>query len=145
LIPTELGWLSIEYVKGEEGRSSYRLGRLLASWGVKIETGEIETGEIESFLGQEIIMAFSQSFLDWEAATEAKGIAIGQREQARSIVIRQLTRRIGILPMEIRSQVEQLSVIQLDELSEALLDFEQLADLLDWLDDLRSVFDHRQD
>jgi Domain of unknown function (DUF4351) len=114
--------------------------RLLASWGVKIETGEIE-----SFLGQEIIMAFSQSFLDWEAATEAKGIAIGQREQARSIVIRLLGRRIGILPMEIRSQVEQLSVTQLDELSEALLDFEQLDDLTDWLDDLRSVFDHRQD
>jgi Domain of unknown function (DUF4351) len=114
--------------------------RLLASWGVKIETGEIE-----SFLGQEIIMAFSQSFLDWEAATEAKGIAIGQQEQARSLVLRQLARRIGILPMEIRSQVEQLSLMQLDELGEALLDFEQLSDLTDWLDDLRSVFDHRQD
>ena len=64
--------------------------RLLASWGVKIETGEIE-----SFLGQEIIMAFSQAFLDWEEATEAKGISIGeqrgisigQREHARSLVI----------------------------------------------------------
>jgi len=32
--------------------------------------------EIESFLGQEIIMAFSQAFLDWE---EAKCIAIEQR------------------------------------------------------------------
>jgi len=32
--------------------------------------------EIESFLGQEIIMAFSQAFLDWE---EAEGIAIEQR------------------------------------------------------------------
>ena len=41
--------------------------RLLASWSVKVETGEIE-----SFLGQEIIMAFSQAFLDWEEATEAK-------------------------------------------------------------------------
>ncbi len=65
--------------------------RLLASWGVKIETGEIE-----SFLGQEIIMGFSQAFLDWEEATEAKGIAIGQREQDRSLVLRQLARRIGI-------------------------------------------------
>ena len=33
--------------------------------------------EIESFLGQEIIMAFSQAFLNWEAAMKAKGIAIG--------------------------------------------------------------------
>ena len=40
-------------------------------------------------------MAFSQTFLDWEAATEANGIAIGQREQARSLILRQLARRIG--------------------------------------------------
>ncbi len=82
-------------------------------------------------------MAFSQSFLDWEAATEARGqargIAIGQRDQARSLVIRLLARRIGILPAELRSQVEQLSVLQLDELGEALLDFEQLSDLTTWL------------
>ena len=38
-------------------------------------------------------MTFSQAFLDWEEATEAKGIAIGQREQARSFVIRLLDRR----------------------------------------------------
>ncbi len=82
-------------------------------------------------------MAFSQSFLDWEAATEAKGqakgITIGQREQARSLVLRQLARRIGIMPADLRSQVEQLSIMQLDELGEALLDFEQLTDLTNWL------------
>jgi Domain of unknown function (DUF4351) len=132
--------------------------RLLASWGVKIETGEIE-----SFLGQEIIMGFSQAFLEWEEATEQRGISIGeqrgisigeqrgisigeqrgisigeqrgQQEHARSLVLRLLARRIGILPAELRSKVEQLSVIQLDLLSEALLDFEQLADLTDWLDE----------
>jgi Domain of unknown function (DUF4351) len=127
-------------VIGFEVHDFIQLLSLLASWGVKIETGEVE-----NFLGQEIIMGFSQAFLDWEEATEAKGIAIGQQEHARSLVLRQLARRIGILPIEIRSQVEQLSVIQLDELGEALLDFEQLADLTNWLDDLRLVFDHRQD
>ena len=102
-------------------------------------------------------MAFSQAFLDWEEATEAKGISIGeqrgisigeqrgisigeqrgisigQQEHARSLVIRLLARRIGLLPTELRSQVEQLSLIQLDALSEALLDFNQLANLTDWL------------
>ncbi len=81
---------------------------------------------------------FDQAFLDWEAATEAKAFAIGQREQARSLVLRQLARRIGIFPAELRSQVEQLSVTQLDELGEALLDFEQLSDLTDWLDERSS-------
>ncbi len=86
-------------------------------------------------------MAFSQAFLDWEQATEAKGqargIAIGQ-QQTRSLVIRLLARRIGILPAELRSQVEQLSVIQLESLGEALLDFEQLSDLTIWLDERSS-------
>ena len=106
--------------------------RLLASWNVKIESGEIE-----SFLGQEIIMAFSQAFLDWEAATEERGeqrgISIGQREQARAIVLRQLSRRIGVLPIEVRSQVEKLSLEQSERLGDALLDFGPLADLVNWL------------
>lgn len=83
-------------------------------------------------------MAFSQAFLDWEQATEAKGekrgIEIGQ-QQTRSLIIRLLARRIGILPAELRSQVEQLSIVQLESLGEALLDFEQLSDLMTWLDD----------
>jgi Domain of unknown function (DUF4351) len=111
--------------------------RLLAAWGVKIETGEIE-----NFFGQEIIMAFSQAFLDWEEATQEKGveigekrgISIGKQEQARSLVLRQLARRVGIMPAELRSQIEQLSITQLDDLGEALLDFEQLTDLTNWLD-----------
>jgi hypothetical protein len=88
-------------------------------------------------------MGFSQAFLDWEEATEAKGIAIRQREHARSLVLRQLARRIGILPIEVRSQVEALSLMQLDELGEALLDFEQLTHLTHWLDELRSDLDHQ--
>jgi hypothetical protein len=49
-------------------------------------------------------MGFSQAFLDWEEATEKRGEQRGQR----SIVIRLLARRIGILPVELRSKVEQL-------------------------------------
>jgi hypothetical protein len=45
---------------------------------------KIKTVGIERFLGQEIIMGFSQVLLDWKEATEAKGISIGQREHARS-------------------------------------------------------------
>ncbi|MBC7515931.1 MAG: hypothetical protein H7237_05810 [Alkalinema sp. FL-bin-369] len=45
---------------------------------------KIESGEIENFLGQKIIIVFSQAFLDWEAATEERGkqqgISIGQQQ-----------------------------------------------------------------
>jgi predicted transposase/invertase (TIGR01784 family) len=49
------------------------------------------------------------------------------------IVLRLLSRRIGELPPEIRSQVQSLSSQQLETLSEALLDFSQLSDLENWL------------
>ena len=49
----------------------------IPSWGVKIKTSEIEI-----FLVQ-------------------RGVSIGQQEPARSIVIRLLARRIGILPTEL--------------------------------------------
>ena len=90
-------------------------------------------------------MAFSQAFLDWEAATEERGkqegisigeqrgISIGQREQARAIVLRQLSRRVGVLPEEVRSQVEKLSLEQSELLGDALLDFGRLTDLSSWL------------
>jgi hypothetical protein len=102
--------------------------RLLASWNVRIESGEIE-----SFLGQEIIMAFSQAFLDWETATEERGKQEGISIGHRAIVLRQLSRRLGVLPEEVRSQVVQLSLEQSEALGDALLDFGVLTDLVQWL------------
>jgi Domain of unknown function (DUF4351) len=44
-----------------------------------------------------------------------------------------LTRRIYNISSEMRSQVEARSLAQLEALGEALLDFSELSDLLDWL------------
>jgi predicted transposase YdaD len=55
-----------------------------------------------------------------------------QRE--RSLILRQLTRRVGELPENLRQRVETLSLEQLENLGEALLDFTSLADLQSWLD-----------
>jgi flagellar biosynthesis/type III secretory pathway protein FliH len=57
----------------------------------------------------------------------------GRQEEGRSLVLRQLTRRVGVLPEEVRSQVESLSLEQLEALAEALLDFTGLQDLQGWL------------
>ncbi len=62
-----------------------------------------------------------------------QGIEQGRKEEALSVVLRQLTRRIGMIALELRSQLEALSVTQLEELSEALLDFSTTADLVGWL------------
>lgn len=57
----------------------------------------------------------------------------GRQEEARSLVLRLLTRQVGELPQSVRSQVEHLSLPQLEALGEALLDFTHLIDLESWL------------
>jgi hypothetical protein len=55
-------------------------------------------------------------------------------EEAATLVLRQLTRRLKQeLSEEMRSQVMALPLPQLEELAEALLDFEQPQELLAWL------------
>jgi hypothetical protein len=52
---------------------------------------------------------------------------------SRSLILRLLSRRAGILSSENRSQVEPLSLEQLESLGEALLDFSSASDLELWL------------
>ncbi|MGH1395321.1 MAG: Rpn family recombination-promoting nuclease/putative transposase [Trichormus sp.] len=61
----------------------------------------------------------------------------GREVEARSLIIRQLTRRVGELPPAVRQQVESLSLEQLENLGEALLDFTNLADLQAWMSTIK--------
>ncbi|MBW4619676.1 MAG: DUF2887 domain-containing protein [Cyanosarcina radialis HA8281-LM2] len=62
----------------------------------------------------------------------AEGVQRGlQRE--KSLILRQLTRRVGELSPEVRQRVESLSLEQLENLGEALLDFTNMSDLDAWL------------
>jgi Domain of unknown function (DUF4351) len=62
-----------------------------------------------------------------------QGIEQGMTQEARSLILRQLTRRIGTIAPNIESQISTLSVSQLESLGEALLDFSSAADLDEWL------------
>ncbi len=62
----------------------------------------------------------------------AEGEQRGEQRE-RSLVLRLLTRRVGKLPQPTLSRVETLSLEQLENLGEALLDFQTLADLETWL------------
>ena len=64
---------------------------------------------------------------------EQRGRTEGRTEEARSLILRQLTRRVGNLSSENRSQVESLSLERLEFLGEALLDFSSSTDLEQWL------------
>lgn len=54
-------------------------------------------------------------------------------EEAQSLILRLLHRRVGELPEAIRLQVVALSLSHLEALGEALLDFTELKDLETWL------------
>jgi predicted transposase YdaD len=56
------------------------------------------------------------------------------KQATRSLILRQLNRRVGQLPETITSQIESLPIQQLETLGEALLDFTNLADLETWLE-----------
>jgi Domain of unknown function (DUF4351) len=57
--------------------------------------------------------------------------------EMRSVILRQLTRRIGLVPEAMTDRIQQLPFERLEALAEALLDFTQLNDLVDWLGDDR--------
>ncbi|MDZ8084567.1 MAG: Rpn family recombination-promoting nuclease/putative transposase [Nostoc sp. DedQUE12b] len=62
-----------------------------------------------------------------------EGKVEGKVEGERTIVLRLLNRRVGNIPDGLLSQIQGLSVEQLEALGDALLDFSTLADLERWL------------
>lgn len=60
-------------------------------------------------------------------------LAEGEARGEARLVMRLLNRRFGEIAAGISTQIQQLTVVQLEELGEALLDFSSLADLEGWL------------
>ncbi len=63
------------------------------------------------------------------------GLLEGRKNEALSFLSRQLTRRIGPIAPEIQEQIQTLSVEELEDLGEALLDFSEASDLTNWLNE----------
>jgi len=60
------------------------------------------------------------------------------RQSELRLVMRQITRRIGAINSQLQPQIENLSLTQLEDLGEALLDFATEEDLVNWLNNLTS-------
>jgi predicted transposase YdaD len=83
--------------------------------------------EVEAMLG----LRLEETRVYQEASAEGEERGILKGEQA--LILRQLTRRIGKVAPTLQTQVQSLSLVQLESLGEALLDFSSPTDLLDWL------------
>ncbi|NJR76710.1 MAG: DUF4351 domain-containing protein [Scytonema sp. CRU_2_7] len=55
-----------------------------------------------------------------------------RKAEGQLLILRQLTRRVGELSPEMLERVESLTLEQLENLGEALLDFQAIADLETW-------------
>ena len=63
-----------------------------------------------------------------------EGIVIGREEGIKSLLLKQLSRKLGKIPDSIQQKINQLSMESLETLSEILFDLNTLEDLRDWLD-----------
>ncbi len=78
---------------------------------------------------RDLIMQLSPLYLEKIEAAER----VGGKKEALTLIFRQLNKRVGVLSPELQLQVKALSLEQLEELCEALLDFVNLTDLETWL------------
>ena len=70
---------------------------------------------------------------------EKKGLQQGVQQGEANLTIRQLKRRCGKLTPIQEEKVRLLSISQLESLGEALLDFQNMSDLENWLQDNRRL------
>lgn len=63
-----------------------------------------------------------------------QGLQQGKRQATLTLVLRLLTRRLDAVEPVVRERIESLSLVQLEQLGEGLLDFSTSADLVAWLD-----------
>jgi predicted transposase/invertase (TIGR01784 family) len=83
--------------------------------------------EVEAMIG--ITLQQTRVYQD----AKAEGKAEGRQAEGQSLILRQLSRRFGTLSAEINAAIIALPLAKLEDLGEALLDFTEVTDLIDWL------------
>ena len=69
----------------------------------------------------------------WMEQGIEQGIEQGQKGEAITLVLRLISRRVGKITPELESAINDLTLTQLEDLAEALLDFKSIEDLEQWL------------
>jgi hypothetical protein len=88
---------------------------------------------LEQEFWREIRQLEEETRMPYITSVERLGIEQGMQREGANLVLRLLNRRFGQVTTSVEKQIRQLSVEQLEDLGEALLDFENEADLLHWL------------
>jgi predicted transposase YdaD len=94
----------------------------------------LEAREVKEPEEEELMMQLSPLFLEKLQAAESIGEVKGREHEAQALILRQLNRRLGQISIDLETRIKSLPLAQLEELGEALLDFDRMSDLVAWLD-----------
>ncbi|MEH2035401.1 DUF4351 domain-containing protein [Nostoc sp.] len=92
----------------------------------------------ESVIYQDILQKGLQQGLQ-------QGQEQGKKQEALQLIMRQLTRRVSAIEPEIEQQIRTLSITQLEDLAEALLDFSNQSDLVNYLGNISLTQPNQED
>ena len=136
-LPTGLGLMVLTTLEGNaavaRARQTIAQSRLLPDGSAILELvstimvykfGNLTRDEVNAMLGIEL----EQTRVYQDAKAE------GKAEEGRALVLKQLTRKLG-RPIEpdLQSRVNSLPIEQIESLGEALLDFQEVEELVNWL------------
>jgi predicted transposase YdaD len=93
---------------------------------------KFEEQQLIHFIGEEIM----EESVTYQAILQ-KGLEQGSKREGLLLVKRLIHRRLGNLSAELEQRIDNLSLSQLEDLAEALLEFNRWEDLTHWLDDQR--------
>lgn len=99
--------------------------------------GQMSRVEVEAMLGLSLqeTRVYQEAKAEGQQEGELIGEERGRRQEATNLALKLLTRRFNQeLPEQVRSQIESLTLPQLEALTETLLDFTQMNDLLSWFE-----------
>nr|WP_199330662.1 DUF4351 domain-containing protein [Microcoleus sp. FACHB-68] len=93
-----------------------------------------EIGSIEPEEREEVMQIVTSWMEEGIQQGLQQGLQQGRQEGELALIMRLLNRRLGTVELQLQERIQQLSISQLEDLAEALLDFSQVGDLVNWLD-----------
>jgi predicted transposase YdaD len=88
----------------------------------------------------EVKAMLSERVKEWTEQWKQQGLQEGRQEEREAsrqreagLILRQIQRRIGVIPTALASRVRELPLERIESLGEALLDFSTPQDLETWL------------
>jgi Domain of unknown function (DUF4351) len=88
---------------------------------------------LEKTFWQELRAFEEERKVTYVTTGERIGFEQGRQEGELTLILRQLSRRVGGITPDIEAEIRALSLTKLETLGEALLDFSKPSDLRDWL------------